>query len=200
MTISAAQVCNIALARVGQRQFIESLTELSTEAQVCKVLYEPTRDAVLAAFPWPFATKRGELTVLDGISRSGWEKVYALPNDCLAVQRLYPGSRNPTADARSPYALEHDDVSGLRVLLADLEDAELIYTARVQAVALYPPLFVDALAWRMAMELALALAVKPTLAASMAQGFERAMARAAAAELRQSQEDAPPDSEFIRAR
>lgn len=199
MASSAEAICNIALLRVGQGQTLDSLDESTAEAQACDALYEHSRDSVLAAMPWRFATRRATLALLEDVERDGWDLVYTAPADCLATRYLYPGTRNPGSDELTPFALEDEDGEG-PVILTDLEDAVLVYTAKVTVVTRFPPLFVDALAWRLASELALALPIKPQVGLAMEQNYQRALARAAAADMNQGQGDLPADSEFIRAR
>lgn len=200
MALSEEEICNRALLRIGQRQTIDSLDEETVQAQACKALYADTRDALLEAVPWPFATKRAALAVLANNQRSGWEYVYALPADCLAPRYIYPDKRMPAREEKIPFQLEHDPATQKTVLLTDKADAELIYTRRLETVALFPAVFVDALAWALAADLALSLAVKPQVAAAMQQKAELALRRAAAAAFMQQQPDVLPEAEHIRAR
>lgn len=200
MAQSEVAICNIALARTGQREFITSLTGSSAPSKVCNVLYVEARQTVLASIWWPFATKRATLAELANTTRDGWIFVYALPVDCIAARSLWSGLRRPAVDQAIQFGLEHDAVSGKKVLLSDLEDAVLSYTADISAPGLFPPLFTDALAWKLAADIALAMPIKPQVGLAMQQGYQRALAIAAAAEFRQAQEDALPDSEFIRIR
>lgn len=199
MATTEAQVCNIALARVGHRDFIDDLTDETTAAQVCDAHFDDARDAVLASVHWKFATRRATLAVISGAERSGWGYVYALPTDCIAPRSLYPGTRIPAAAQRIPFELEDDATYGT-VLMTDLADAELIYTHRHSTVVRWPPLFVHAVAWRLAMELALALPVKPAVGMAMEKGYRAALAEALAVELNSVREDPEPDSPLISVR
>lgn len=201
MPSTAEELCNVALARVGQkRDLLDDFAADTTEAaELCRALYPVARDAILASAPWSFATKRATLADLDD-PRSGWAYTYALPTDCLVARELYAGSRNPTADERIVFAIEYDATTAKRVLVTDQEDAELVYTAALEAVPLFPPLAQEAIAWRLASDLALALTVKPQVGLAMAQGAARALATAIAADFREGREDLQPDSEFIRER
>ncbi len=87
-----------------------------------------------------------------------------------------------------------------RVLLTDQADAELVYTDQVNTVALFPAMFVEALAWKLASDLALCVPVKPAVAVEMAKRYEAELHKAAASQYRQSREDLPPESEFIAVR
>lgn len=199
MALSEAQVCNLALLRVGSRAVIQNLEEKTAEAIACKAIFELARDAVLAEVPWSFATRRATLALISGATRDGWQYVYDVPADFLAARYIYAGIRNPASDERIPFALE-DDVNNELVLLTDAEDAVLVYTYRCTSPGLWSPLFVDALAWRLASDLALALSVKPQVGLAMAQGYEAALRKAAAADWNQQREDMPPEAEWIRKR
>jgi hypothetical protein len=197
------EVCNIALGRIGIRQPLTELAEDSAEAEMCSVFYEDARDAVLEVLPWKFATKRASLAALaeaSGGERSGWEFVYTLPADCIAPREIYSGTRNPPADQRIPFDVEHNEDTGKSVLLCDMEEAELIYTARIATVAIFTPLFIDCLAFKLAADLAMALPNKAPLSDLMERRYERALALAGASTLRQGQRDAPPRSAFTRVR
>lgn len=198
--LTEAQLCNIALGLVGQRRTINNLLEATAEAQACAVLYGPARDEVLAEFPWTFATRRSTLAEIDDVERSGWEYVYALPSDFLEPQYIWTGARLPPIDLQIPFAIEmNDDGNGL-LLVTDQEDAELIYTAKVTTVALFSPLFVKAVSWLLASELALMLPVKPQVAPLMLGRYRQCLLTAKAGDTRQGEPDVEPDSEFIRTR
>lgn len=201
MTTTPAALCNLALGRIGHTRFLSSLAEDTAEAQACAVAYPHSRATVLASFPWPFATRRAALAELAAVTRSGWGYVYSLPADFVAARYLYNAANvGPleTAAKRTRYSLE--DHGTRRVLLTDEAGAELVYTADIETLAAWPVTVRDALAWHLAAELALSLAVKPQLAAMLLQQYERVVARAAAIELRQSQDGPPAESEFIRER
>lgn len=55
---SVINICNIALARIGNSRTINSLTEKTKEAYTCNLFYESMRDAVLADNDWNFAMSR----------------------------------------------------------------------------------------------------------------------------------------------
>lgn len=211
MASSVADVCNLALSRVGVRARIGSLSDATTEAEACAVVWEEKLRQALAAHPWRFAARRDApayLTELDEdeeeVPRTvdGWAYLFALPSDCLAARAVYPDTRTPRAEERVPFSEELADVDGVltRVLLCDREEPVLLYTALVEDVTLFPPLFVDALAWALAEELALSVAVSIPLSERARARFELALARARAADLRSQQEDPEPEPAHLAAR
>lgn len=198
--VSVPGVCNIALSRIGETQFIDNLEEDTAPARVCNVLWEFCRNVVNESFPWVFATAQEDLSALDDdYAREGWTYAYALPSDCVTVLRLYSGSRQTAQEDRPPFALEGHETLG-RLLLSDWEDPTLIYIRRVEDITKWSHLAIDALAWRLASELALAVPNKAQLAGGALQSYYAALAKAGSAEFRQGQEDVQLDSEFVRIR
>lgn len=198
---SAVSICNLALLRIGVKSFIEDLEDDSTEAEACKAAYELLRDAALAAAPWPFATRRRALGQLAGVTRTGWSYVYTVPDDYLRALFLVPATgRNPRADERTPFELEANDAGDGLVLLTDDSAAELAYTARITAVERYSPQFVDALAWLLASELVLGLAVKPELGPASFKRYQLALSTAAATAANERQQDPAPTPDWIAGR
>lgn len=196
MATSEAGICNIALLRIGVTDTIDALTDASDEAKACTVLYAQARDTLLQSFRWPFAQRRATLALLASVEVEGWGYAYALPADFLAARSVWGGSRTGTP---VPYALEHSATSG-RMLLTDMPDAELHYTAQVTAVGVFPPLFVDALVWALAQDLAMALPVKEGAQVRAKQGYELALSRAMAAALNEQVADEAPESPIIAGR
>ena len=49
-------ICNLALARLGDSRIV-TFADAKPEAEYCALFYEATRDEVLRAHPWNFATK-----------------------------------------------------------------------------------------------------------------------------------------------
>ncbi len=204
MATEAVQICNMALRRIGSSKTIDDLeTDATEEAAACRDLYEPARDFLLAERPWPFAIKRAELAELVTDERAGWEFVYSLPVDCLIARSIWAGMRQPPVESRIPFATEHDASVGT-VLLTDLEATAtdpvvLLYTARVETVTLYPPGFVETLAWRLAADLAIALAVEGGMEERARRKADEALARAFSI-ARGEGYDPDPDPELIRVR
>lgn len=226
MATADVDICNRALYRVGSKVRLSSLdTSTSEEGKACSFLYAQVRDEVLASFPWAFATKRVTLAPLSGVTRSGWAYAFDLPADCVAPLYVFTGVRRGapisgtgpsgyspvgvsglntyTAGGAAqpiPFAVESNDAGDGRLFLCDLPAPELAYVARVTAVVGFPPLFVDAVAWKLAAELALGLPVKPQLEQQCLARYQAALARAGAAEFRGQQEDRPAAAVHIAVR
>lgn len=185
-------VANQALTRIGHTRLLQSTDDPGPEAATVRAHLTDMADAVLEDFPWPFATRTVALPLL-AAARNGWEYAYSVPADFLYAQALDVEGTRPdalTAATRVPYTIEANDAADGLVLLTDAEDAVLRYTARVP-LGVFSAQAADALAWRLASELALALPKDVNKARAMLAMYESALARAHTSQLRQGQ-DAPP--------
>ena len=166
-------ICNRALSRLGTAATIASLDEDSTEARHCAIWYAATRDALLRAADWNFARRREELADM-GSPPTGWDYRYAVPTDCVRVLRL------ASATNAAPLPFEIAGASTSRVLFTDQEDAELIYTARVEEPTLFDAGFAAALVDQLAANIAYPITQKTEIAVRLAQmarsSFEHAVA------------------------
>lgn len=196
---SDVEICNMALARIAQTQPIASLTERSKFAELCRTFYAQLREQVLQDFPWPFAG--GHVALADvGSPAPGWRFRYRYPANCLMVREIVnPAWRNaPYSDAEIPFQVGYD--TGGRVIHTDQADASVRYTFKVEDPTQFDPLFVDALAWRLAMDLALPASSKPEYRAFCEQEYQKALTVAQGAAFRESRDDPEPESEFVAVR
>lgn len=213
---SVVQICNFALSRVSVKKRITSLTENAEEARVCNLFYETLRDEVLSDFPWNFARASVLLAELSVDDTPGWEYTYQYPTSALTIRALtdegglrwYKQDRiewgydaNPyPASPRYPFevALASDGAS--RVILTDLVDAYAVVTKRVTDPNVFTPMFINALAWRLAGEVGLALEAAPALSQNALNMYEGMKSKAAALSLNEQGADPEPDAASIRAR
>jgi hypothetical protein len=196
-----AQVCNLALGMVGQRQFFDDLeADDSPEAIVCRSLYGPQRDRLLLAYDWDFCTARATLALTEE-ERDGWDYAYAEPSDCIRLRYLWSGSSPPVArEHHIPHARELRDAKDGHLILTNLEGAKAVYSSNVVTPALWTADFVDALAWALAARLALALPVKPQVGLAMMQGAKVALLEAAARDANTGLSAVDPEGSSVRAR
>lgn len=180
---SETSICNAALFHLGVDP-ITSLSATTKPARACNAIYEDTRDEVLRAHEWPFATKRQALATLSE-DYVGWEYAYSMPSDCLKAQKLYDASTGDNTSkyepaASIPYEIALSTTGNKRVLLTDQSDAILIYTAAVTSPPLFGDDFVKALAFVLASKLAMPLKQDRNLMLTYTSMFETAIARAQA--------------------
>lgn len=195
---SEVQICNMALAHLGQSQFLQSLTERSKAASVCSVFYEPTRDLLLRAYDWNFARRRKTLA-LTSVEVPNWQYAYRYPADCMAIRGLVvKGQRALRSDQRVPYEVATD--GDQKLILTDLAEAEIVYTAKITNVALFDETFINALAYLLASHIAMPMVAEPALAKRCAEQAEAAASAAIASDLNERQADIEPDCELITVR
>lgn len=156
------------------------------------------------------------------ITRDGWGFACPLPADYLsgiAVWEKMSGSpfavppthitrdpndfnlRNPRNAEREPFELENmNDGTDQMVMLTDLDSPILKYVADVSNPAVLPTEFVEALAWRMSVALAMGLRGDEKKAAANMVISKQKAADAFIVSMRDKQEDVEPISEFEAAR
>jgi len=138
---SEVSICNLALVRLGAST-IASLTENTKEGRRCNALYEINRDIVLRAHPWNFAITRAVLAEDTTTPVYEFDHRYSLPVGCLRVLRL--GENHEDLNYK---------VEG-RYVVTDENSASILYVARVTDPNQFDTLFIEALAAKLAAELA----------------------------------------------
>lgn len=194
---SEIQVCNLALSRVGAYR-IQSLDDATKEARECKLFYPFSRDAVLRDHDWGFARKRVSLALLSE-TWSGWDYAYQYPVDCLVARKITPDAETETGD-KVEFEISSNDSLSRRVILTNKEDAELVYTAKVEDVNLFDAIFTDALAWRLASELAIPLKAKADLQNVLFQKYIFVLGRAEAINSNEGEKKPDHDNRYVGAR
>ncbi|WP_029009196.1 hypothetical protein [Azospirillum halopraeferens] len=139
MSLTAIGLCSRALIKIGATP-ITAFEEGTAEAEVAGALYAPTRDALLSAHPWSFATVQATLPRLDGAPAADYTHAFQLPADFL---------RALSAGAGRGRGLEYR-IHG-RTLQADAGAVVLTYVRR-PAEEDFPPFFDQALIARLAAE------------------------------------------------
>jgi hypothetical protein len=165
MASSKIDICNAALIKLGQDIRIVTFGEQTKAGRLFAVIWDRILEYVLADAAWPFATKSVALALLDEPAL-GWQYAYDYPSDCLNAitvcteDGVRSAARCAFAGNVYPNANEFEVLQGEQsaIIATDLESAYLIYSSRVDDTGKFPPLFVDALSSRLAIEAAPALA------------------------------------------
>ena len=193
-------VCNIGLMRIGHQDQVQDITtEKTTAAMACNAIYEQSRDTVLRAHNWGFAKVNAPLALLAVSAPTNWAYAYAYPADCLMLRAMVvPGSRYMGTENAVPFEVQN--VAGVKAIVTDQMNAEIIYTCRVEDLNLWDPLAISALAYLIGSEVAMPLAIQSALAQAARQGYAQALMAAAGADANESHQGPLPDCEFVRAR
>lgn len=145
MALTALELCSRALLRLGAPP-IASLEEGTAEAEIAAGLYGGTRDALLSAHPWSFATGQATLPRLAAVPVAGFAHAFQLPPGFLRALSAGAG-RN---DRGVEYRLLEDR------LHCDAPAVTLTYVFRPDESA-FPPFFASALVARLAAEFCIPL-------------------------------------------
>lgn len=147
------QICNLALARLGDEATVASISpaEGSAQAEHCARFYPVARDSLLELHGWKFSTRRATLAVLD-TDLFGWTFAYAEPANVLRVLKVL-GAEQKNHEEGSEFLTDSAE-DGTVCIRTDLTTATALYTAKVTDTSKFSPLFVDALGWLLASHLA----------------------------------------------
>lgn len=168
---SAVDICNVALAHLGDTATVSSIDppDGSAQAQHCARFYPFARNSLLEMATWGFATKRVALAQLTNIS-SQWLYTYAIPAGVISLIAVLPADATDdysapvapsvcqtdllgTVYTPQPYTVE-TLTDGSQVILTNVENALLRYVYTVEDTTQLSPLFTLALSWLLASFLA----------------------------------------------
>lgn len=161
---SQVDVVNLALGKLAQDRGIAAMSDASKEARTASRVWDIVRDEVLEARNWPFALKAQALALDAEDPQPGWCYRYALPNDCLTLRAVTDesGLRGVRGLAELcgrqwcagiyDYEIAYGDQD--TSILTDAPEAYAVYVVRVTDTGRYSAHFINALACRLAAELA----------------------------------------------
>ena len=171
--ISETSICNQALSWLGATP-ITSIEEASTEAEYCRNNYPFVRDAVLEERHWSFAYDRATSTVAD---QPAWGDLYEhpVPLDWMYVHEVYTDT----------YGTPSEWIKEGRYVLAPETTVYMRGIKRVTDTGQFTTLFVQAVAARLAADLAIPLTENRQLQADMWALYNDKLKEAAARDAQQ---------------
>lgn len=193
MMTTVVDICNLALARVGNAAQVTSVSppDGSGEAQYCLLFYPQAVNMVLERHAWTFATVTAAGTQASENNNPAWSFAYTLPSDFFRLVDVraafvppcpvpFYGNANVFVDA-ARQSLEFELSAG--VLYCNFDAINLVYVSTLDISAdLYDSLFVECVTWVLASYLAGVL-IKGDVGVSAAQrciqAFENALTVAA---------------------
>jgi hypothetical protein len=183
---SIVSICKLALTNIG-KDTINDLSEPTAEARACNLFYDQVRDTLLQSYPWRFAGGRKSLAEISN-DRSEWSHAYTRPADCLKILWVEPEG------GRRGVLYPHDAEDGK--IYCNLSPAYLRYTKRLTDPTRYPPLFIEALSWHLAVRLAMPLTRDPKVRADAYQLAIRLQGEAASADANEVSETSDHETDF----
>ena len=162
MTMTAVDICNLALSRIGNSIPVVTITGTTSTNQeaVCKLLYPIVRDLVLRDAPWECAQKSAALAG-STTGPQGWALQYDYPSDCARVLKIM-GTSSPRVDEPQPFEIINS--GSARKIATNQASAVARYTMLVTDPSLFDHTFINALAYYLAAELAMPLSASPDAA------------------------------------
>ena len=150
MASSEVEICNLALSWLAGN-LITSLDDETVEAKLCKANYPLSRDAVLEAGAWTFATKRYALTPEVDEPAWGYGKRFTIPPEIITVLEVTESPTKPNGANTLDWRREGN------YIVANVDKVYVKAVFRETQVPRYPPAFVQALAARIAADIAIPL-------------------------------------------
>ena len=175
-------IINAAMARIGGPRLV-SLDGDNTPSRVARHVWDIALDATLRSNDWWFARKRAPLALLANKPLNS-SFAYHVPQDCLAVRKVLPSVDAGPDEPGAPHRMEN--VDGFRAIVCSIQNAVLEYTFRVTDCEVFDAYFTDALAWRLAGDLAMGLKSDTELGSAGIQLAERIKNTAATVNARET--------------
>lgn len=177
---SSTSICNIALIALGEDP-IKALSENNKRAILCNARYDDCRRAVLRSHPWNFALKQAQLASDPTAPLFTWQYRYRTPDDFL---RFF----NEPEQDMSIWNIMADDTGATFIYANDEPPFQCVYIYDCQDPTKFDSLFVQALAYNIASELAISLTQNSQRAQA---GLQMMEGKLSIARLAGAQENAP---------
>lgn len=162
---SKIDIINLALANLSNGNMVQDLSENTPEAAQAAAHWDVVVDSLLAEYPWAFATRTESLACL---GHEGTDYAWAYPDDCTRILRICAAGTNTPES----FTILRSRDNRKRMIMAAAPTAVATYITRDVPASDMPAHFVNALAWKLAAELALAKRADPSLATACLQAYE----------------------------
>lgn len=152
---SSTDICNLALdlLSAGTVQDIENPTS-ATEELLAR-WYSQSRRKVLREHPWNFAIKRQILSASSTAPAFGYSKSFPVPSDFIRIVYV---ATDLVSDGDVVLRPENYQVEGNNLLISntfgDASQLRLVYVSDFKTVSQFDPMFIDLLAYEIAISIA----------------------------------------------
>jgi hypothetical protein len=199
MPTSPTAVGNAALAKLGQGSVL-SFDDPDDRARWLKSRFEDVRDLTLRSNRWHFAMARARLPAETALPAFGYQRQFPLPADCLQLVEvggaaITPGLADYNTAPRPAFALE-----GGKVLTDAAAPLEIRYVRRVADVGAWDPLFAEAMACRLAFDLAEKLTQSSGKKEAALRDYQLAVREAVRVNAIEAPPEEAPDGSWVLAR
>lgn len=128
---SKVQICNLALLRLGTNP-ITSLTEGTTAANACNLVYDHCRESLLRRHFWNFAIDNVQLAADSDAPAFKYANKFQLPSDFVRIKEIY--------EQGSDY-----DIDGTAIYTDDGAPLKLSYVKDITDVTKFDSMFTESL-------------------------------------------------------
>jgi hypothetical protein len=187
MAHDKTEIVNTALANIN----VATYTTLPTSGRVAALIdlhYDQALQAVLEAHAWSFADLAAELDLLttQPDQLRDFAYAYELPDDCVVPRRLYRFKTQTPYEFR---VVKQEGASDDEMLLCDVDEPILEYTAAVTDPTKFSQHFRDALAWDLARRFVRPFKAKLALIKDCKEEYREALAIAGASDANKGYRD-----------
>jgi hypothetical protein len=169
--VNKTSIANLALFHVGAGPITSIDDTAVKEARLCKAVFDQLRNEELCRSDWQFAIKLAQLPADSSAPLFGKANAFPVPSDFLRLVRPYPEDDSQDLDWVLQEGKIHTD---------DSAPLEIRYVAAVDDVSRYSPLFVQALALRIAHQLCFQITNSNALKANLTEDYRAAIRSAIA--------------------
>lgn len=142
MAITQVGICNVALARLGQTPIV-TIGEGTVAANYCSALWDSCYKTTLRKHPWNFAVKVALLVeVTPAETNLEWDYVFTAPTDLLRALCILPASDKVEFEVKYNRIFSNQETCNLKYIYLNSTYTE------------WDDMFADAVAFRLASELA----------------------------------------------
>ena len=197
MATSNVTIANRALQKLGAKR-VESLTQDHPNARSVNACFESVRDAELRRYDWAFAIARASLAAdSEDTLWGGWNR-FVVPNDFLRL--ILDDESTSVVDWRLEGLRDSGDDSVLAIVTQDAAPLKIRYIAKVTDPTFFDPLFIEALACKLALECCEEITGSTSKKESVKDDYKTAVNEAKRIGSIERAEKDPPDDEWVEAR
>lgn len=194
------EIANLALAKLGSPA-ISAFTEPTAEGRTVNRIYQNVVDAVLRSHHWGFANARvvgAEVDVPTAHAHRAY--AYAWPIGCAMVRSITVPEDTPQAPLDFEVVVDNSLGFERKLILCDADEVIVHYSKKLDDVSLYDAIYVDALASRLAAELAIPLTKNAQLRQTFMNEYEYWLGKAKFADVRERPARTEAQDPFLSAR
>lgn len=134
-TVSETSICNQSLGRIGSKRIVNVETDTSLEAILCRLHYEPTRDALQRSHFFRFTRDRVALVQDTTDPDFEWDNQFILPDDFIRFRSTE--EETGATSRKNRHAIEG------QLFLTNFSSVNLRYIKKVTDPTLFDSLFTE---------------------------------------------------------